>query len=108
VIRTEAGSVDLARLVEQKDELVGKLRQEKYADLIDAHGWELVQGEASFVDSYTLLVGDQPTTADAFVLGTGARPAVPVVAGLVCVDYLTSTSLLDLKTLPSHLKPSWN
>ena len=38
-IRTEALSVDLPSLVDQKDQLVGKLRQEKYADLIAAYGW---------------------------------------------------------------------
>jgi mercuric reductase len=102
-IRTEAVSVDLARLVEQKDELVGKLRQEKYADLISAYGWELVQGEASFVDPHTLRVGDRAIAPDAFVLGTGARPGVPRIRGLEGVDYLTSTSLLDLKTLPEQL-----
>ena len=102
-IRTEAVSVDLGRLVEQKDELVARLRQAKYADVIAAHGWELVQGEASFLDPHTLTVGDRLIAADAFVLATGARPAVPRVPGLDRVDYLTSTSLLDLKTLPEHL-----
>jgi len=102
-IRTEAISVDLPRLVEQKDELVGKLRHEKYADLIAAYGWELVQGEASFLDRHTLTVGDRAIAADAVVLATGARPAVPRVPGLEGVDFLTSTSLLDLKTLPEHL-----
>jgi mercuric reductase len=102
-IQIEAVSVDLQTLVERKDELVGKLRHEKYADLITAYGWELVQGEASFRDPHTLTVGDRAIAADAVVLGAGARPAVPRVPGLEGVDYLTSTSLLDLKTLPEHL-----
>jgi mercuric reductase len=102
-IRTEAVSVDLPTLVEQKDVLVGKLRREKYAHLIAAYGWELVQGEASFLDPHTLTVQDRRIAADAFVLATGARPAVPSIAGLERVDYLTSTSLLDLKRLPEHL-----
>jgi mercuric reductase len=102
-IQTEAMAVDLARLVEQKDELVRQLRREKYADLIAAYGWELVQGEASFLDPHTLTVADRAITADAFVLASGARPAVPALPGLNGVNYLTSTSLLDLKTLPEHL-----
>jgi mercuric reductase len=102
-IRTKADSVDMPRFVEQKDELVARLRKEKYADLIDAYGWELVQGEASFLDPHTLTVGDRAIAADAFVLATGARPAVPSIPGLERVEYLTSTSLLDVKKLPEHL-----
>jgi mercuric reductase len=102
-IQTEAVSVDLPRLVAHKDELVAKLRREKYAELIDAYGWELIHGEASFLDAHTLTVGGRAIAADAFILATGARPAVPSIAGLEGVDYLTSTSLLELKTLPEHL-----
>ncbi len=102
-IRTRAESVDLPALVRQKDELVASLRKEKYADLIDGYGWELVRGEALFEDPQTLRVGDRAIRADGTVLATGARPAVPAIEGLNAVDYLTSTSLLDLKQLPEHL-----
>jgi mercuric reductase len=102
-IRTRAESVDLPALVRQKDELVASLRKEKYADLIDGYGWELVRGEALFEDPQTLRVGDRAIRADGIVVATGARPAVPASEGLNAVDYLTSTSLLDLKRLPEHL-----
>jgi len=62
-----------------------------------------VQGEARFTDYQTLSVVDRVVRADAFVLATGARPAVPTVDGLENFDYLTSTSLLDLKRVPEHL-----
>jgi mercuric reductase len=102
-IRTRAESVDLPALVRQKDELVASLRKEKYADLIDGYGWELVRGEALFEDPQTLRVGDRAIHADGIVVATGARPAIPAIEGLNAVDYLTSTSLLDLKQLPEHL-----
>lgn len=102
-ISTQAQTVDLAALVDQKDQLVQSLRAEKYADLIDEYGWELVHGDARFEDEQTLRVGDRALRADGFVLATGARPAVPPIPGLSNVEYLTSTSLLDLKRLPEHL-----
>jgi mercuric reductase len=89
--------------VAEKDELVASLRKEKYADLIGEYGWELIQGEASFKDGQTLRVGDRSIHADGFLLATGARPAVPPIPGLNQVDYLTSTSLLDLKQRPERL-----
>ncbi|MED5053833.1 mercuric reductase, partial [Anoxybacillus rupiensis] len=36
-LNTSAGSVDLKKLMEQKDELVRELRQQKYVDLIDEY-----------------------------------------------------------------------
>ena len=102
-ISTRAQAVDLAALVEQKDQLVRSLRQEKYADLIGAYGWELVRGEARFEDHQTLGVDGRAIRADGLILATGARPSVPPIPGLDRVDYLTSTSLLDLKRLPEHL-----
>jgi mercuric reductase len=102
-VRTAADAVDLPALVRQKDELVASLRQEKYSDLIDEYGWELVRGEACFEDPRTLRVDGRAIHADGFVLATGARPAVPRIEGLERVEYLTSTSLLDLERLPEHL-----
>ncbi|MCL4544679.1 MAG: FAD-dependent oxidoreductase, partial [Chloroflexi bacterium] len=49
-IETCPGTVDLAALGTQKDELVQRLRREKYADLVAEYGWDLVRGEASFLD----------------------------------------------------------
>ena len=102
-IRTRAESVELPALVARKDELVASLRKEKYADLIDEYGWELVHGEASFEDAETLRVRDRAIHADGFLLATGARPAIPPIQGLDQVEYLTSTSLLDLKQQPEQL-----
>jgi mercuric reductase len=102
-VHTAATSVDLTTLVRQKDALVRALRQEKYTNLREEYGWELVQGAAAFVDPATLRVSDRDITADAVILATGARPAIPPIAGLADVDYLTSTSLLDLSRRPEHL-----
>jgi mercuric reductase len=102
-IRTSADNVDLRALVDAKDQLVASLRKEKYTDLVNEYGWDLVRGGAEFEDPHTLRADGQAITADGFVLATGARPAVPSIDGLQNVEYLTSTSLLDLKRLPERL-----
>ncbi|MGF9714952.1 mercury(II) reductase [Paenibacillus sp. JMULE4] len=102
-LTTSAGSVDLAQLVEQKDELVGELRQHKYVDLIEEYGFELIRGEAKFIDEKTIEVNDQKFRAKRFLIATGASPSIPDIPGLQEVDYLTSTSLLELKQLPKTL-----
>jgi mercuric reductase len=102
-VQTTAVSADYGAMVAQKDRLVTTMRQEKYANLIGEYDWELVQGEARFLDPSTIAVGERQITADAFLIATGARPAVPPIPGLADAGYLTSTSAMELDRLPSSL-----
>ncbi|ADU95567.1 mercury(II) reductase [Geobacillus sp. Y412MC52] len=102
-LHTSAGPVDLAPLVKQKNELVEQLRQAKYADLIGEYGFDFIQGEARFVGRQTIEVNGQTLSAKRFLIATGASPAVPDIRGLHDVDYLTSTTLLELKKVPKRL-----
>ena len=102
-VSTSAGPLDLAALVAQKDELVAALRQEKYASLVDHYGWEVLHGPASFSDAETLRVNGRVVKARAYLIATGASPAVPPIPGLAEAGYLTSTTALDLTELPRSL-----
>jgi mercuric reductase len=102
-LNTSAGKVDLAQLVEQKNELVDGLRQHKYVDLIQEYRFELIRGEAVFVDEKTIEVNGLRLSAHRFLISTGASPSIPDIQGLDAVEYLTSTSLLELNQLPSSL-----
>src|SRR5207248_9794467 len=42
-------------------------------------------------------------TAPALFVNSGGRPTVPAIDGLDAVDYLTSTTIMDLDHLPEHL-----
>lgn len=102
-LQTSAGSVNLSALVAQKEELVTKLRQQKYVDLIDEYGFELIHGEARFIDEKTIEVGSRKITARSFLIATGAAPATPNIPDLDDVDYLTSTTALELQAVPPRL-----
>ncbi|RSK52384.1 mercury(II) reductase [Bacillus canaveralius] len=102
-LHTSASDVDLALLVKQKNELVSQLRNEKYVNLIDDYGFELIKGEAKFVNENKVVVNGKQITAKRFLIATGASPSVPTIPGLTEVDYLTSTSLLELKKVPKRL-----
>src|SRR5699024_4776844 len=52
-LQTSEGEVELSTLVNQKDELVSKLRNQKYIDLIDEYSINLIKGEAKFFDENT-------------------------------------------------------
>jgi mercuric reductase len=102
-LRTTSGPVDLAALVAQKDELVGALRQMKYADLVESYGLEVIAGEASFSAPNAIDVHGRAITAGTFLVATGALPAVPPIPGLAEAGYLTSTTALDLREVPERV-----
>lgn len=102
-LQTTAGEVDLAHLIKQKNELVSVLRNQKYVDLIDEYGFGLIEGEAKFVDENTVKVNGKKISAKRFLIATGASPSLPLISGLEEVEYLTSTTLLELKKIPKRL-----
>lgn len=102
-LQTSAGEVDLASLITQKDKLVSELRNQKYMDLINEYNFDLIKGEAKFVDASTVEVNGTKLSAKRFLIATGASPSLPQISGLEKMDYLTSTTLLELKKIPKRL-----
>lgn len=96
--------VDLAALVAQKDELLGRLRQAKYADVATAYGFEVrPQVRPASATPDTLVVDGQVLRAGAYMVATGAEPAAPELPGLEEIEYLTSTTAMELLDLPQSL-----
>ncbi|NMR21220.1 mercury(II) reductase [Cellulomonas fimi] len=102
-VPTSAGTVDLGALVRHKDELVERLRGAKYADVAAAYGFEVVPGQARFLDEGTLAVDGRPLRARAYLVATGSQPTIPNLPGLDRVDWLTSTTAMELEELPESL-----
>ena len=102
-VDVSAGDVDLASLVASKDELVGVLRQEKYANLIDLYGIDLLRGTARFTGPGSVEVDGRSVSAGRYLIATGASSWVPPVEGLDETGYLTSTTALELTEVPAEL-----
>jgi len=103
-IEIPAGRVDLAGIIEQKDELVGELRREKYLDILKGNErMDYFEGEASFLSADEVRVGPDVLKGQRFVIATGARPQVAPFEGIESVEFLDSTTALDLKELPASM-----
>jgi len=99
----EAHVVDWSRLIAAKNDLVGRLRQKKYVDLLPEYNQvAYLEGRARLIEGGVEVAGDV-IRAPKVIIATGARPGVPAIRGLDNVKYLTSTSLLELETLPKSL-----
>lgn len=99
----EARITDWHALVQAKDDLVGALRQKKYVYLLPSYnGIAYLEGAARLEDGGVTVNGDA-IRAGKIIIATGARPSLPPIPGIDKVDYLTSTSALDLEELPRSL-----
>lgn len=110
-VSSGAGLVDMKELVAGKRSLVEQLRAEKYVDLIGEYGWDLRQGDAAFAGTHldpvlevTGIDGVRDTVrAEHYLVASGSSPWIPPIEGLQGVDYLTSTSAMELEEVPESL-----
>ncbi|WP_274638418.1 MULTISPECIES: mercury(II) reductase [Bacteria] len=110
-ISASTGRVDMPALIEGKRALVEGMRAEKYEDLIASYGWDLRAGTAAFAGTtadprleITAADGTRSTVGAAhYLIATGSTPTIPAVDGLAGVDYLTSTSAMELEAVPESL-----
>jgi pyruvate/2-oxoglutarate dehydrogenase complex dihydrolipoamide dehydrogenase (E3) component len=66
-------------------------------------GVTVIYGHARFEDPKTIFVNGERLTAPRIFLNVGARPAIPDIPGIDDIGYLTSTSIIELDSLPRHL-----
>ena len=65
-LQTSTGLCGPCPIDRTKDGLVSQMRQEKYIDLIEEYGFDLIRGEASFIDDKTIQVNGQNITSKSF------------------------------------------
>ncbi len=92
-----------SQVTRQKDQLVNDLRQAKYEDVLQ--GYDAItyyEGAARLVEG-GVEIDDVRLTTDRVIIATGSRPAIPAIAGIDSVPYLTSTTALELEALPQSM-----
>ncbi|VAW16396.1 Mercuric ion reductase [hydrothermal vent metagenome] len=91
-------------VVRQKQKLIENLRQAKYSDLLpDYDAITYLKGAAAFLFNGSLGVNGKTIGAKNIIIATGSRPALPSIAGIENVPYLTSTTALELRSLPASM-----
>jgi len=96
-------SVDLAKIVAQKDEVVLSFRGGQQKQVDKRANLRLHHGQARFVGPHQLKVGDELLESEKIFINAGGRPNIPAIPGLDSVSYLTNESLMQLTTVPEHL-----
>ena len=112
-VRTGPVSVDMKRVRERKREVVEEFREGSLKSVKSKEGLDFIRGEARFVGERKLELsleggGSRTVTADKVFINTGQHPLIPPIDGLDSddlnrVDYLTSTTIMELGEVPEHL-----
>jgi mercuric reductase len=95
---------DWQRVIQQKDELVGALRQGKYVDVMKIYpGITLIRGRARLAGRKAVTVNGATYSPGKILIATGSSPWAPPIPGLREAGFLDSTDALSLPSLPESL-----
>lgn len=102
-IEHATGQVNLDKVFNRVNQVVKDIEPHDSIERYTQLGVECVQGEATLVSPYGVMVNGEVITAKNIIIASGARPFVPPIPGLDQVDPLTSDNLWSLKEYPKRL-----
>ncbi|MCK4895040.1 MAG: mercuric reductase [Calditrichia bacterium] len=101
-------STKLETVVARKNEIVNSFRQGGQTGLEKTPNLDLIFGFARFVGSHQVEIeknsGEKVLLNGEFIIiNSGAKPLIPDISGLKEIDYLDSSTVMDLEEIPKHL-----
>ncbi len=107
-VQIDAISIDMTKVRQRKRDIVESFRSSSQRRIEQTEGLDLLMGVASFTGPKSIEVrlsnGEtRQLTADLFFLNIGDRPAIPPIQGLDQVNFLNSTTIMELDHVPEHL-----
>ena len=95
--------VDFPKVMNKVQQAINTIAPNDSVERYESLGVRCVTGRAQFLSPYCVAVNGREYTAANIIIATGAEPALPPIPGLESVDYVTSETLWNLKTLPDNL-----
>ena len=100
--------VDFPAIMARKEGMVKQFRKGAEKGIESMENLDLIMGKATFVADHEITVSSEngesrQLQADHIFINTGGSTKIPDIDGLNDIDYLTSTSILQLTSLPKHL-----
>ncbi len=94
--------VDMARVKARKDAASTRSSEGVEKWLRGMTNCTVIQGQARFQSSNTVLVNDEVLEAEKFFINVGGRARVPEMPGIHDVPFLTNSSMMDIDFLPEQ------
>ncbi|MGE5555855.1 MAG: dihydrolipoyl dehydrogenase [Methanocella sp.] len=102
-IKVTVNQVDFQNIMNRMHALVTRDTSHQAAAVEATPGLTWFKEPGEFISDYTLQVGAQTIKAKTIFIASGARTAIPPIKGIDAVDYLTSDTVLELKTQPKDI-----
>jgi pyruvate/2-oxoglutarate dehydrogenase complex dihydrolipoamide dehydrogenase (E3) component len=96
-------SVDVKRIKARKDAASATSSKGVEEWLRGTANCTVIQGQARFQSSNTVVVNDEVLAAGQIFINVGARASVPEMPGVHDVPFLNNSSMMDIDFLPGHL-----
>jgi pyruvate/2-oxoglutarate dehydrogenase complex dihydrolipoamide dehydrogenase (E3) component len=95
--------VDMAAVHDFVHRAIATVYQFETPEELAKQGVDVVLGTARFQDPYTIEANGRSLKSRAFLITSGARPAIPPIAGLERVPFKTYEAIFDNTTLPNSM-----
>jgi pyruvate/2-oxoglutarate dehydrogenase complex dihydrolipoamide dehydrogenase (E3) component len=102
-VNTTGVTVDLEKIVAQKEEVVLSFRGGHQRRVDARKNLRLYRGHARFVAPHQLQVGEELLESDKIFIDVGGRANIPSIPGLREAPFLTNESVMQLTSAPEHL-----
>ncbi|MCW3488516.1 dihydrolipoyl dehydrogenase [Dethiobacter alkaliphilus] len=102
-IRTTAPQAEWPKIVERKNKVVQEMRQGNYRSVEINDNITLYEEPAKFSGPQSVTIGKKVLEAEKILIATGAGPAIAPIPGLEEAGYLTSTTAMEMESLPGSL-----
>ncbi len=103
-VHVKQAHATLPEIVSAKDPIIQLLTgSPRLENALKRNDVDYLFGEASFLDSYTIKVGNETYTAKQFVIATGSDPFIPPIEGLAETGFIDSIQASMLKVQPKRI-----
>ncbi|MFT5419780.1 MAG: dihydrolipoamide dehydrogenase [Candidatus Endobugula sp.] len=102
-IENATGEVNLSKVFNRVNQVIKDIEPHDSIERYTKLGVKCVQGDATVVSPYGVMVNGRVITAKNIIIATGARPFVPPIPGLDQVSPLTSDNLWSIEEFPQRL-----
>jgi len=102
-VAAEIKKIDFTFIMERMRKNIAGYRDRMKKGFAEVKNLDFYEGEAHFVQDYTLEVNSKTIAAKNICIASGSRISVPPIKGLNNVDYLTNETVLQLKKKPESI-----